>query len=168
MGRDQDRDAARLTGVLSELVGFDGSWLLRDPKFPDPVVPPDLHLVKPVHADADGNVPCFRCGTLSPLETADLAGSQGYVCRPCQVPILTEELEDASLRPRLGRKLALAAAIVAVAVLGAIVVGQVVGSGRGTIPPHPRHSRGTDHAARMATGGSQECQDGRNGRIGAL
>ncbi len=60
-----------------------GVRLLSDEKFPDPVVPPDLHLVKAVHADADGKVPCIWCGTRVPIATADMIGSDGYACASC-------------------------------------------------------------------------------------
>jgi hypothetical protein len=58
--------------------------ILRDPKFPDPVVPPDLHLVKPAAVDADGNVRCIYCGRAVKWEAAQMVGSTGFECGTCQ------------------------------------------------------------------------------------
>ncbi|MBA2539577.1 MAG: hypothetical protein H0V17_08080 [Deltaproteobacteria bacterium] len=58
--------------------------VLTDPKFPDPVVPPDLHLVKPATVDANGDVQCLYCGRAVKWEAAQLVGSAGFECGTCQ------------------------------------------------------------------------------------
>jgi hypothetical protein len=75
--------------AVSSVAGFDavgiGRAIFDDKHAPDPVVPPDLHLVKPATVDADGNVTCLWCRQPVPVASADLVGSDGYVCRPCNV-----------------------------------------------------------------------------------
>src|SRR5262245_59325461 len=71
-------------------------FLLSDPKSPDPVIPPDLHLVKPVVADANGNVPCFYCNTRVKRADAFVIGSQGYAC-PAHVAFDPSCPDNASL-----------------------------------------------------------------------
>jgi hypothetical protein len=85
--------------VGAPIVGMT-SALLRDHKAPDPVVPPDLHLVKPAVADTEGNVPCVLCGRRTPWSAAALIGSLGYACATCQHAGLTTP-EDTRIRRRL-------------------------------------------------------------------
>jgi len=60
-----------------------GKHLLTDEKFPAPVVPPDLHLVRQAVVDADGRVECIYCRQPVPLPRASLIGSEGYACPAC-------------------------------------------------------------------------------------
>jgi hypothetical protein len=75
----------RLLGLLDHVAGGPVSTFLTDPKAPDPVVPSDLHLVRPAPVDADGNVACIRCSKKVPFQSANLAGSDGFLCLTCQV-----------------------------------------------------------------------------------
>jgi hypothetical protein len=68
-------EAATGIGFIDGMAGF-----LRDPKAPAPVIPPDLHLVKPVTADADGNVTCIYCGARVAWSAAEMVGSHGFSC----------------------------------------------------------------------------------------
>jgi hypothetical protein len=87
----------RAAGV--PLFGF-ARAVLSDPKSPDPVVPPDLHLVKPVIADASGTVPCVLCGKRVAWDAAQMMGSLGYACGVCVNAGLTAP-EDTRIRRRL-------------------------------------------------------------------
>lgn len=94
--------------------------LTSDPKSPDPVVPPDLHLTRSVGADPDGNVACLYCGTRTPFARAILIGSDGFACGQCQRPAVPATDASLSLRPRrwpwllaIGGGLALVVALVA-------------------------------------------------------
>src|SRR5262245_53521434 len=59
--------------------------ILSDPKDREPVIPPDLHLVKATKADADGNIACIFCGAKVPYAAAEMVGSTGMACGKCQV-----------------------------------------------------------------------------------
>jgi hypothetical protein len=98
--------------------------LLTDEKFPDPVVPPDLHLVQAVHADADGTVGCVRCQARVPLAQANMVGSDGYACAACTaaIPHAAPPVDDGALhRSPLPWLLLLAA--MAVGVIALLVAG---------------------------------------------
>lgn len=94
---------------------------LTDPKFPDPVVPPDLHLVRPVATDADGNVPCIYCRAPTPFAQALMIGSDGYACGRCNVVVVPPPPSELSLRRSMWPWLLGGAAVVA-AVVGLIVL----------------------------------------------
>lgn len=94
--------------------------MVSDPKAPAPVVPADLDRTQAVRPDADGNVPCIRCGALTPFETARIVGSDGFSCGRCERnAVMAPALHDVSLRgPRWPWLLAIAAVVgVVVAVI---------------------------------------------------
>src|ERR1043165_1129932 len=72
--------------------------MLGDWRDPDPVIPPDLHLVKPAKADAEGNVTCIYCSVKVPWNLATMVGSDGYSCGKHGTVIQTHsELQNVKL-----------------------------------------------------------------------
>ena len=103
-----------------------GKTLLTDEKFPDPVVPADLHLTKAVHADADGNVACIYCGTRVPIGQASMIGSQGYSCTACSARASMAAAAQAPAEGSLRSFPWLLIAIVAISIIATILI--IVGS----------------------------------------
>jgi hypothetical protein len=99
-----------------------GKLLLTDEKFPDPVVPPDLHLTRAVHADADGNVACIDCGTRVPIGQASMIGSQGYSCGACSARASMAAAANAPAEGSLRTFPWLLVAIVALLIITVIVI----------------------------------------------
>ena len=96
----------KVAGAVAEAAtGFDFvggvTGFLRDPKAPAPVIPPDLHLVKPVVADADGNVPCWWCGAKVAWRDAQMIGSEGYSCGRHPAPAAQQPLNLTLPRRRM-------------------------------------------------------------------
>jgi hypothetical protein len=94
--------------IVEELVGLMGARLdrvslgvLSAHKDREPVVPPDLHLVKAAKPDGDNNVPCMYCGTLVPYAAAVMIDSAGMACGTCQRPTGPALPIDTKIRRRV-------------------------------------------------------------------
>lgn len=112
--------ADKLIQIAGSLTGLPLSPLLTHSKGFDPVVPPDLHLVKPTPVAADGTVECIRCGRRVKWEVASLLGSDGFACDGCSsAPTFTA---DTNLARRKWPWIVGGVMVVCIAVSAAVVV----------------------------------------------